>query len=120
MAEVVREKLLELTRAELPYTTGVVVERFEEEPGLLSIDAVIYVERNSQKGIVVGRRGTMIREIGSAARKELEARLGSRIWLGLRVKVHPRWREDQRVLAQMEPGTALLSDAEDWPAKDRM
>lgn len=108
VAEIVREKLLHATRNELPYTTGVVVETFEEEPGLLRLEAVIHVERNSQKAIVIGKRGRMIREIGTVARKELEARLGTKVWLGLRVKVSPRWRDDARILASMAPGVAVL------------
>ncbi len=115
VAEIVREKLLAATRNELPYTTGVLVERFEEHDDLLSIDAVIYVERSSQKAIVIGRGGRMIKEIGTAARRELEARLGIRIYLGLRVKVHPRWREDARLLAEMEPGMAVIDGAVDLP-----
>lgn len=110
IAEVVREKLLEATRNELPYTTGVIVEDLEETGELLRINAVIYVERGSQKGIVVGRGGKMISRIGSAARRELEGRFGVRIFLGLHVKVHPRWRDDPRVLLQMEPGVAAVDD----------
>jgi GTP-binding protein Era len=108
VAEVVREKLLARTRNELPYTTGVVVDRFEESQKLLHLDAVIYVERSSQRGIVIGRGGAMIKQIGTDAREELERLLGVRIYLALRVKVHPRWREDARVLAEMEPGVADL------------
>ena len=115
VAEIVREKLLAATRNELPYTTGVLVDRFEEEGSLLSIDAVIYVERPSQKAIVIGKGGRMIKEIGTAARRELEARLGVRIYLGLRVKVHPRWREDARLLAEMEPGMAVIDGLVDLP-----
>ncbi len=110
VAETVREKLLERTRDELPYTTGVVVERFEDSPSLLRIDALIYVERSSQKGIVIGRRGAMLKAVGQAAREELERLLGVKVFLGLRVKVHPRWREDVRVLAEMEPGPPLLDE----------
>lgn len=110
VAEVVREKLLAATRDELPYTTGVVVELFEEEPDLLRVEAVIYVERPSQKAIVIGRGGRTIKAIGQAAREELEALLGIRLFLGLRVKVHRRWREDPRVLAQMEPGAAVWGE----------
>jgi GTP-binding protein Era len=109
-AEVVREKLLARTRNELPYTSGVVVDQFEEGDRLLHIEAVIYVERKSQKGIVIGKGGSMIRAVGQAAREELEAVLGTQIYLGLRVKVHPRWREDPQVLMAMEPGTADLSE----------
>jgi len=109
VAEVVREKLLARARDELPYTTGVVVENFEDHGNLLHIDAVIYVERSSQKGIVIGKRGAMIKEVGREARLELEKLLGVRMYLGLRVKVHPRWREDARLLVEMEPGSADLS-----------
>jgi GTP-binding protein Era len=109
VAEVVREKLLERTRDELPYTTGVVTDLFDESGRVLHLEAVIYVERKSQKGIVIGKGGRMIRAVGQAAREELERVLGTDIYLGLRVKVHPRWRDDPRVLREMEPGTADLS-----------
>jgi GTP-binding protein Era len=112
VAEVVREKLLQLTRNELPYTTGVVVEFFQEEERLLRIGALIYVERKSQKAIVIGRGGRMIKQVGQAAREELEKLLGIKIYLGLQVKVHRRWREDPRVLVQMEPGMAVLESGE--------
>ena len=109
VAGVVREKLLERTRNELPYTTGVVVDLFEESERLLHVEAVVYVERKSQKGIVIGKGGSMIRSVGQAAREELERVLGIKIYLGLRVKVHPRWRDDPSVLIEMEPGTADLA-----------
>jgi len=110
VAEVVREKLLHRTRDELPYTTGVVVDLFDEGDNLLHLEAVIYVERKSQKGIVIGKGGSMIRAVGQDAREELERVLGTKIYLGLRVKVHPRWRDDPRILVEMEPGLADLSD----------
>jgi len=110
VAEVIREKLLERTHGELPYTTGVVVELFDEGETLLHLEAVIYVERKSQKGIVIGKGGSMIRAVGQAAREDLERILGIKIYLGLTVKVHPRWRDDPRVLVAMEPGMADLSD----------
>jgi GTP-binding protein Era len=110
VAELVREKLLAHLRSELPYSTGVVVDFFEESESLLRINAVIYVERPSQKGIVIGRGGGMIKAVGSEAREELERLLGIRIYLDLRVKVHRRWRDDTRVLLQMEPGMADLGE----------
>jgi GTP-binding protein Era len=113
IAEVVREKLLHRTRNELPYTTGVVVDYLEESEKLLRVDAVIYVERKSQKGIVIGKGGRMIKAVGQDAREELERLLGIKIFLELHVKVHPRWRDDVRVLREMEPGTAAL-DAAAW------
>jgi GTP-binding protein Era len=110
VAEVIREKLLHRTRNELPYTTGVVVDLFDEGDNLLHLEAVIYVERKSQKGIVIGKGGSMIRAVGQDAREELERVLGTGIYLGLRVKVQPRWRDDPRILLEMEPGMADLSE----------
>ena len=109
VAEVVREKLLERTRDELPYTTGVVVDLFDEGDKLLHLEAIIYVERKSQKGIVIGKGGSMIKAVGQAAREELERVLGTKIYLGLRVKVHARWRDDPRILIEMEPGVADIA-----------
>jgi len=109
VAEVVREKLLHRTHGELPYTTGVVVELFDESDTLLHVEAVIYVERRSQKGIVIGKGGSMIRAVGQAAREDLERLLGIKLYLGLTVKVHARWRDDPRVLLSMDPGMADLS-----------
>ncbi|MCP4897394.1 MAG: GTPase Era [bacterium] len=108
IAEAVREKVLSLTRDELPYTTGVLIDYIEEDENLLSVDATIYVERPSQKGIVIGRGGSMIKNIGQSARLNLERLLSTRVHLALHVKVHPRWREDARILMQMEPGMADL------------
>lgn len=115
VAEVIREKLLRRTRGELPYTTGVIVDLFDESGELLHIEAAVYVEQKGQKGIVIGKGGRMIRDIGREAREELERLLGTRIYLGLRVKVHPRWRDDPRVLLEMDPGTADLSEWYDRP-----
>jgi GTP-binding protein Era len=103
-SEIVREKLLHHTSDELPYTTAVNVERFEEdeETNFISIWATIYVERDSQKGIVVGRQGSMIKRIGTEARQELETILGAKVFLDLRVSVHQGWREDTRFLGELE------------------
>jgi GTP-binding protein Era len=103
-AEIVREKVLRHTSAELPYTTAVSVDRFEEdeETGVIRIWATIVVERPSQKGIVVGRQGAMIKQIGTEARTELEAILGTKIFLDLHVAVHEQWREDERFLGDLE------------------
>ncbi len=113
VAEVVREKLLELTRGELPYTTGVVVEHWQERDDLLLVTATVLVERSGQKAIVIGRGGRMVKAFGQAARLELERLLGVRLYLEVRVKVHPRWREDARVLAAMRPGEAVLHEEGD-------
>lgn len=103
-AEIVREKVLIHTSEELPYTTAVNVERFEEdeERNLITIYATIYVERASQKGIIVGRQGSMIKKIGTEARQELESILGAKVFLDLHVSVHEGWREDERFLGELE------------------
>jgi GTP-binding protein Era len=103
VAEVVREKLLHHTRDELPFTTAVVVDQFEEpdEKGLMRLYCSILVERDSQKAIVIGRAGSMIKTIGTEARQELEAFFSARIYLDLRVKLRAGWREDPRMLDQL-------------------
>jgi GTP-binding protein Era len=103
-AELIREKVLRHTRDELPYTTGVLIEQFEEpehEGGLTKIFASILVDHASQKPIVVGRRGDMIKRIGTEAREDLEAMLGGRVFLDLHVKVREDWRDDDRMLDEM-------------------
>ncbi|HYM59952.1 MAG TPA: GTPase Era, partial [Thermoanaerobaculia bacterium] len=104
-AEIVREKLLQHTADELPYTTAVAVDRFEEDEArnLILIYATIVVERDSQKPIVIGRHGDMIKRIGTEARMELESILGTRVFLDLHVAVHERWREDERFLGEIDP-----------------
>lgn len=103
-AEIVREKVLLHTSEELPYTTAVNVERFEEdeETNLITIYATIYVERPSQKPIVIGKQGSMIKKIGTEARQELESILGTKVFLDLHVSVHEGWREDERFLGELE------------------
>jgi GTPase len=100
-AEIVREQVLALTRDELPFSTAVIVDRFEEDEGLLRLYCTILVERASQKPIVVGRGGAMIRQIGTGARLELEAHFGRRVYLDLHVKVKSEWRDDERVLDEL-------------------
>lgn len=102
--EIVREKLLVHTGAELPFTTAVVVDQFQEpegEGGLLRLFATILVERESQKAIVIGRAGEMVKRIGSEARIELERLFGTRVFLDLRVKADPGWRENDRRLDEL-------------------
>jgi GTP-binding protein Era len=101
VAELVREQVLQHTRAELPFASAVVVDRFEEPGvpgGLLRLYCTILVERESQKPIVVGKGGAMIKAIGTAARKELEQFFDAKVFLDLRVKVREDWRENERVL----------------------
>ena len=97
IAELVREKALALTRDELPHAISVEVEEIVEG----TVRAVIYVETDSQKQIVIGRAGGMVREIGVRARPEVEALLGRRIFLELRVKSRPRWRRDEAMLERL-------------------
>ena len=93
IAETVREKLLPGLRQELPHSVAVKTEGIEvREDGLTRIEAVIYVERESQKGIVVGAGGANLRDAGTAARRELEEALGRRVFLDLRVKVEKDWQ----------------------------
>jgi GTPase len=97
IAEVVREKALHLTREEVPHALMVEVDEIEER----RLRAVIYVESESQKGILVGKRGVMVREIGTRARPEVEALLGRSVFLDLQVKVRPKWRRDPRMLERL-------------------
>jgi GTPase len=101
VAEMVREQVLRLTREEIPYTTGVLIDSFKEDGPLVRIQATILVERESQKGILIGRGGAMMKAIGTDARKQIEEFLGTRVYLGLFVKVKERWREDARILEEM-------------------
>ncbi|HEX4961475.1 MAG TPA: GTPase Era [Thermoanaerobaculia bacterium] len=104
VAERIREKVLELTTEELPFSTAVVVERWEddEQKDLVRIYASILVDRPGQKKIVVGRQGQMIKAIGTAARLDLEEYLGRRVYLDLNVRLEPGWREDKAVLASLD------------------
>lgn len=97
-AEIIREKVFDLTKDEIPYSTAVVIEEMKEEPDLTRIHAVIYVDRDSQKGIVIGRGGAMLKRIGTLARQDTERLLGVKVFLQLWVKVKKGWREDERML----------------------
>jgi GTPase len=101
-AEVIREKVILLTREEVPHAVAVLVDDFEEGEKLLKIRATIYVEREGQKGIMIGRGGLKMKEIGTAARKELEEMLGATIFLELHVKVQPDWRANRAVVKQLD------------------
>jgi GTP-binding protein Era len=106
-AEIVREKLLQLTHAEIPFSSAVVIDRFDEatgDPPLLKLYCTIVVDRESQKPIVVGKGGDMVKRIGTAAREELERFFSSRVYLDLHVRVKSEWREDDRVLTELGLG----------------
>jgi GTPase len=94
VAELVREQALELTREEVPHAIGVEVEELDES----RVHAVLFVETESQKGILIGKGGSMIRAIGAGARPEIERLLGGKVYLELQVKVRPHWRRDENVL----------------------
>lgn len=104
VGEMVREAILHHTRDEIPYVTGVVVESFKEEEGLVRIEASIFVERDSQKGILIGRGGSMLKAVGTQARHQIEAFLAAKVFLGLFVKVREHWREDPGLLEDMGLG----------------
>jgi GTPase len=97
VAELVREKALELTREEVPHAVSVEVEELGEKV----VRASLYVETDSQKQILVGRGGSMVKEIGVRARPEIEALLGRQVFLELQVKVKPKWRRDERLLERL-------------------
>jgi GTP-binding protein Era len=102
-AEMVREKVLAHTRAELPFSTAVVVDQFDESERdrMLRLYCTIWVEQESQKPIVIGRGGEMIKRIGTDARKDLEAFFDTKVYLDLRVKVNADWRNDERTLDEL-------------------
>jgi GTP-binding protein Era len=104
VAEMVRERILEHTREEIPYSSGVVIDQFKEDGDLVRIHASVLVERESQKGILIGRGGSMLKRIGSEAREEIESFLGTHVFLGLFVKVREAWRENESVLGEMGLG----------------
>jgi GTP-binding protein Era len=106
-AEIIREKVLQFTHAEIPFSSAVAIDRFEEpqgDRGLLRLFATIVVDRESQKPIVVGRNGEMIKRIGTAAREELERFFATRVFLDLHVRVKADWREDDRTLHDLGVG----------------
>ena len=103
-AEIVREKLLQFTHAEIPFSSAVLIDRFEEpadESSILRLYCTIVVDRESQKPIVVGRGGDMIKKIGTAAREELEKFFDRKVFLDLHVRVKSEWREDDSVLGEL-------------------
>lgn len=102
VAEMVREKILLTTGEELPYVTAVVTEKFDEtESGVTKIYCAIYVERNSQKGIIIGKGGAKLKEIGEKARRDIENLMGRKIYLQLFVKVVKDWRNQEKNLDEM-------------------
>jgi len=106
-AEYIREQVMVRTREEIPYSAAIAVDEFDEAEretgrrGLVRIDATIFVERESQKGIIIGKRGTMLKEIGTGAREGIERLLGCKVFLQLRVRVEERWSERAEALKRL-------------------
>ncbi len=98
VAEIVREKVFRLTGQEIPYATAVTVESFEEGPKLVKIHATIHLERDSQKGIVIGKKGAKLKKIGETARLDIERLLGIQVFLKLFVRIQKNWSRDPRAL----------------------
>ena len=101
VAEVIREKALHVTHQEVPHSIAVVIEETEHEDGLTKIHATLVVERDSQKGIVIGKGGHTLKTIGSRAREEIELLIGTKVFLDLRVKVLKEWQRDPRALERL-------------------
>jgi len=101
LGEIIREKVLSLTRFEVPHSVAVVVENIKEQVnGVVKIDATLYTEKASQKKIMVGQGGSMLKSIGRIARKEIEKRLGAKVYLKLFVKVKSNWRDQQQTIKE--------------------
>lgn len=102
VSEIIREKAIHATREEVPYAIAVLIDDFDEGEKLLTIRATIYVEREGQKAILIGKAGDTIKKIGTHARKELESLLGNHIFLELTVRVQPQWRQNPAVVRQLD------------------
>jgi GTP-binding protein Era len=100
LGELIREQILWLTSEEIPHSVAVTIEKIEETPQITKVYAAINVERNSQKGIIIGSKGSMLREIGSAARQQMQKLLSGKVYLELFVKVEPKWRQSRWHLAE--------------------
>jgi GTP-binding protein Era len=104
MAELIREAALEGVRDELPHSLAVVIDEMTPREGredLLDVYAILYVERDSQKGIVIGKGGARLREVGTAARIQIEKLLGTKVYLNLRVKIAKNWQRDPKQLGRL-------------------
>lgn len=111
-AELVREKVLRETRQEIPHSVAVFIDVWEDKKTLTSITATIYVERDGQKGIVIGAGGSMLKKIGILARRDIEEMLGRKVFLELFVKVRENWRESPAFLNQLDWRSALSTEGE--------
>ncbi len=101
MGELIREQILSLTREEIPHSVAIAIEKVEETPAITSVLATINVERDSQKGILIGKGGNMLKAIGSAAREQIQKLIAGKVYLELFVKVQPKWRQSRIRLAEL-------------------
>jgi len=99
--EMIREKILQMTEAEVPYSVAVEIDQFKEEGRLARVQASIIVERETQKGIVIGKHGERLKAIGAHAREEMERLFGMKVFLQMWVKVKEAWREDEQALVEL-------------------
>lgn len=109
MGELIREQILHLTREEIPHSVAIVIDQVLEEPKITRVFATIYVERTSQKGILIGKGGLMLKQIGVAAREQMQKLIAGKIYLELFVKVQPQWRQSRLQLADL--GYRVEADA---------
>jgi GTP-binding protein Era len=117
-AELIREKILHLTRAEVPHSVAVLVEQWEEKPKLTRINASILVEKPGQKAIIIGARGEMLKQVGTESREAIEALLDTKVYLELFVKVSDRWRDKPAVLNELDWRWQLAAKAAAESAHD--
>jgi GTPase len=109
-AEIIRERILRIARQEVPHATAILIDSWEETPGLIKIAATIYVEKPGQKTILIGNKGQTLKRIGSEAREELESLLDRKVFLSLFVKVKPKWRDDPSFLNAVDWRSMLGSE----------
>ncbi|MBC6481005.1 MAG: GTPase Era [Hormoscilla sp. GM7CHS1pb] len=101
MGELIREQVLLLTREEVPHSVAIQIEKVEEKPKITRVFAAIHVERDSQKGILIGNKGSMLKAIGTAAREQMQKLIAGQVYLELFVKVQPKWRQNRLRLAEL-------------------
>jgi GTP-binding protein Era len=101
MGELIREQILILTRQEIPHSVAIAIEKVEEKPDITDVYATINVERDSQKGILIGKKGSMLKEIGTQAREQIQKLIAGKVYLELFVKVQPKWRQSRLRLAEL-------------------
>ncbi len=101
MGELIREQILILTRQEIPHSVAIAIEKVDEKPDITNVYATINVERSSQKGILIGKKGSMLKEIGTQARQQIQKLIAGKVYLELFVKVQPKWRQSRLRLAEL-------------------